>query len=87
MHKLGVAMTNAPETVKPATRTGTPGTASGERSLLIVEDDKSFLQRLARAMEARGFVVATAQIGRRRSLAGRKSGARFRRGRHALGRR
>ena len=54
-------MTNAPETVKPATRTGTPGTASGERSLLIVEDDKSFLQRLARAMEARGFVVATAK--------------------------
>ena len=54
-------MTNAPETVKPATRTGTPGTASGERSLLIVEDDKSFLQRLARAMEARGFVVATAE--------------------------
>ena len=55
-------MTNAPETVKPATRTGTPGTASGERSLLIVEDDKSFLQRLARAMEARGFVVATAEL-------------------------
>ena len=24
----------------------------GERTLLIVEDDKSFLQRLARAMEA-----------------------------------
>ena len=38
-------------------------------------------------MEARGFVVATAEFGRRRSLAGRKSGARFRRGRHALGRR
>ena len=33
----------------------------GERSLLIVEDDKSFLQRLARAMEGRGFVVATAE--------------------------
>ncbi len=31
-----------------------------DRSLLIVEDDKSFLQRLARAMEARGFGVATA---------------------------
>ena len=27
----------------------------GDRSLLIVEDDKSFLQRLARAMEGRGF--------------------------------
>ena len=33
----------------------------GERSLLIVEDDKSFLQRLARAMEARGFAVTTAE--------------------------
>ncbi len=32
-----------------------------ERSLLIVEDDKSFLQRLAKALEARGFVVATAE--------------------------
>src|SRR5947208_14511169 len=32
-----------------------------ERTLLIVEDDKSFLQRLARAMEGRGFVVATAE--------------------------
>ena len=34
---------------------------AGDRSLLIVEDDKSFLQRLARAMEGRGFVVATAE--------------------------
>jgi two-component system, response regulator RegA len=33
----------------------------GERTLLIVEDDKSFLQRLARAMEGRGFVVNTAE--------------------------
>src|SRR5882757_7414545 len=32
-----------------------------DRSLLIVEDDKSFLQRLARAMETRGFTVATAE--------------------------
>jgi two-component system response regulator RegA len=31
-----------------------------DRSLLIVEDDKSFLTRLARAMESRGFSVATA---------------------------
>ncbi len=35
--------------------------APAERSLLIVEDDKSFLQRLARAMESRGFEVATAE--------------------------
>jgi len=34
---------------------------AGERSLLIVEDDKSFVQRLARAMEGRGFVVTTAE--------------------------
>src|SRR5438270_123500 len=33
----------------------------GDRSLLIVEDDKSFLQRLARAMEDRGFTVTTAE--------------------------
>ena len=32
-----------------------------DRSLLIVEDDKPFLDRLARAMEHRGFTVTTAQ--------------------------
>jgi two-component system response regulator RegA len=32
-----------------------------ERTLLIVEDDKPFLQRLARAMESRGFAVSTAE--------------------------
>jgi two-component system response regulator RegA len=32
-----------------------------DRSLLIVEDDKPFLTRLARAMEARGFTVTTAE--------------------------
>jgi two-component system, response regulator RegA len=52
------ALTDAPEIAKPGTKTGT---ATGERSLLIVEDDKSFLQRLARAMETRGFVVTTAE--------------------------
>ncbi len=52
------APTDAPEIAKPGTRAGT---APGERSLLIVEDDKSFLQRLARAMETRGFVVTTAE--------------------------
>jgi two-component system, response regulator RegA len=36
-------------------------TMPSDRSLLIVEDDKSFLQRLARAMETRGFVVTTAE--------------------------
>ena len=33
----------------------------GERSLLIVEDDRSFLQRLAKALEQRGFAVTTAE--------------------------
>ena len=32
-----------------------------DRSLLIVEDDKPFVARLARAMEARGFTVTTAE--------------------------
>jgi two-component system response regulator RegA len=35
--------------------------AVNDRSLLIVEDDKSFLLRLARAMEGRGFTVTTAE--------------------------
>src|SRR5262249_46287679 len=34
---------------------------SGERSVLIVEDDHSFLQRLAKALEQRGFSVSTAE--------------------------
>jgi two-component system response regulator RegA len=34
---------------------------SSDRSLLIVEDDKSFLRRLARALEGRGFTVSTAE--------------------------
>ena len=38
-----------------------PASVPGDRSLLIVEDDKSFLQRLARAMEGRGFTVTTAE--------------------------
>jgi two-component system, response regulator RegA len=32
-------------------------TDHADRSLLIVEDDKAFLERLSRAMEARGFAV------------------------------
>src|SRR6187549_1680161 len=39
----------------------TPAPIPGERTLLIVEDDKSFLTRLARAMEQRGFAVSTAE--------------------------
>lgn len=33
----------------------------GDRSLLIVDDDRPFLTRLARAMEGRGFDVETAE--------------------------
>ena len=34
--------------------------AAGDRTLLIVDDDKPFLERLAKAMTARGFEVETA---------------------------
>jgi two-component system, response regulator RegA len=34
-------------------------TGHADRSLLIVEDDKPFLERLARAMESRGFLVTS----------------------------
>jgi two-component system, response regulator RegA len=34
---------------------------AGERTVLVVEDDRSFLQRLAKALEQRGFVVSTAE--------------------------
>ena len=37
------------------------GKIPNERSLLIVEDDKSFLQRLAKALESRGFAVTIAE--------------------------
>jgi two-component system, response regulator RegA len=37
------------------------GTIGEDASLLIVEDDKPFLTRLARAMEGRGFIVDTAE--------------------------
>jgi two-component system response regulator RegA len=45
------------ETAKPAAKENIPV----ERSLLIVEDDHSFLQRLAKALEQRGFTVTTAE--------------------------
>jgi two-component system response regulator RegA len=37
------------------------GILGADASLLIVEDDKPFLTRLARAMESRGFAVETAE--------------------------
>ena len=45
-------------TAGDTTDNGIPG---GDPSLLIVEDDKPFLTRLARAMESRGFAVETAE--------------------------
>jgi two-component system, response regulator RegA len=35
--------------------------SEGPKSLLLVDDDRPFLQRLARAMETRGFEVRMAQ--------------------------
>jgi len=46
---------------KPTAESGSPTAAlSGERTLLIADDDVAFRQRLARAMEARGFIVRVA---------------------------
>src|SRR5262249_56434117 len=47
-------------TGEPATR-GVKEKIFGERSLLSVEDDFSFVQRLAKALERRGFSVTTAE--------------------------
>jgi two-component system, response regulator RegA len=44
-----------------AAASASPSPVPTERTLLIVEDDKSFLQRLGRAMEGRGFLVTTAE--------------------------
>ena len=53
-------MTNAMTTVAaPLPTTAAP--LPTKRSLLIVDDDRIFLQRLARAMESRGFAVSTAK--------------------------
>ena len=49
---------NRPEANPPGADAAASPT--GERSLLIVDDDQPFRQRLAIAMERRGYVVATA---------------------------
>jgi two-component system response regulator RegA len=41
----------------PATSPSDAVLAQSDRSLLIAEDDKAFMERLARAMEGRGFAV------------------------------
>src|ERR1700727_3310913 len=48
MHKDGMILSAIPELA-----------GRSDRSLLIVEDDKPFLERLARAMESRGFAVTS----------------------------
>jgi len=45
------------EVAEPIGRENVPS----ERTLLIVEDDRSFLTRLAKALEQRGFTVTTAE--------------------------
>ena len=49
--------TGTPPESRPSTLAGLP---ESERTLLIVDDDQPLCQRLARAMERRGFVVTTA---------------------------
>ena len=56
MDQMAVALT--PDFVPDAARHELDGVA--DKSLLIVDDDKAFLSRLARAMEARGFSVTAA---------------------------
>ena len=48
-------------TIDTMTEVIVPAPIPGERTLLLVEDDKSFLVRLARALEGRGFLVTTAE--------------------------
>jgi two-component system response regulator RegA len=50
-------ITGPPPESAPSPLAGLP---ESERTLLIVDDDQPLCQRLARAMERRGFVVATA---------------------------
>jgi two-component system response regulator RegA len=51
-----------PDRVNPETAASAlAGQPESERSLLIVDDDEPLCQRLARAMERRGFIVQTAE--------------------------
>src|ERR1700751_412508 len=54
---IDAPLTPPRETTRSAALEGVPDT---ERTLLIVDDDAPLCQRLARAMERRGFIVATA---------------------------
>ena len=52
------------------TDAGQAGAIEGDATLLIVDDDRPFLTRLARAMESRGFRVDTGGNEDRWSLKG-----------------
>ena len=47
--------------MEPAPHSADAVPAGGEERLLIVDDDKAFAQRLARAMEKRGFLTEVAE--------------------------
>ena len=53
-------MMNDPQTMTIAPSSALEGLPESERRLLVVDDDAPLCQRLARAMERRGFVVTTA---------------------------
>ncbi len=53
-------MSETPETPPESAPSPLAGLPEEERTLLIVDDDQPLCQRLARAMERRGFVVTTA---------------------------
>jgi two-component system response regulator RegA len=53
-------MMNETQTTSIAPSSALEGLPESERRLLVVDDDAPLCQRLARAMERRGFVVATA---------------------------
>jgi two-component system, response regulator RegA len=54
-------MTKEQETLMDTTDQDDIAAIGDDPTLLLVDDDKPFLQRLARAMESRGFTVATAE--------------------------
>ncbi|MEE8334528.1 MAG: ActR/PrrA/RegA family redox response regulator transcription factor [Alphaproteobacteria bacterium] len=45
----------------PLVETTSPTASESDRTLLIVDDDRPFRERLAKAMERRGFIVAAAE--------------------------
>jgi two-component system, response regulator RegA len=49
------------ETLNPISQSPSNAEQQGEMTLLLVDDDRPFLTRLTRAMEARGFQVSAAE--------------------------